>query len=129
MKMSKIDRVAPIISATNHIVIAPVLVPYEVDDYGTWLDEETIERVAHRFMKMRTIGYMHETTSGDAELVESYILRHPEKHTFHDTGEEVELPAGTWMIGIAVSEDAFRRIEAGEITGVSIGGWEIDRWS
>lgn len=121
--MRSLKRSASIFPSSNHFVLAPVLVPYYVDEYGTWLKPEDIEDVAHRYMEMRNAGIEHQEFTSEASLAESYITRSDIE--FEVNGEKEKFPKGTWIVGFSVSDELYDKIERGEFSGVSIGGLEI----
>ncbi len=106
------------IDSVKKVVYSIVLVPDEEDLQEDIIPKEEVEKAAHNFLlKYRTIGDMHEKVALAAP-VESYIL--PADITI---GED-RIPAGSWIMATKVFDEAlWARIESGEITGMSIGGW------
>jgi len=102
---------------------APVLIPGEVDKQGDLVPEVEIERAAHEFLKtFRNIDTDHNLLSGKGVPVESWTLKEATTFVLPDGTESREYPVGTWMLGIEWSEEAWKRITAGELTGLSIFG-------
>jgi len=102
---------------------APVLVPGEVDKQGDIVPVKEIERAAHEFLKQfRNIDTEHNLLSGKGVPIESYTLKEDQTFTEPDGTESREFPAGTWILGIEWSDEAWDRIQAGELTGLSIFG-------
>lgn len=106
------------IDPVKKLVYSIVLVPDEEDLQEDIVPKEDVEKAAHGFLlKYRTIGDMHKEVALAAP-VESYIL--PADMTI---GDDL-IPAGSWIMATKVFDDAlWERIENGEITGMSIGGY------
>jgi hypothetical protein len=99
--------------------------PDEVDSQGDFTDAAEIEKACHGFMrrlqgkkiKKGALGHMHKDWSDDlGEIVECYCA----PADMEIEGEQVA--KGTWLLGVVWSEDMFQKVEAGEITGYSMGG-------
>lgn len=102
---------------------APVLIPGEVDKQGDIVPVKEIELAAHEFLKnFRNIDTDHDLLSGRGEPIESYTLKQDQTFEKPDGTESREYPQGTWILGIEWSDEAWERIEAGELTGLSIFG-------
>jgi len=102
---------------------APVLIPDEVDKQGDIVPKKEIERAAHEFLKNHgNIDTDHNLLSGKGEPIESWTLKEDKTFTLPDGSESREFPKGTWMLGIEWSDEAWKRIESGELTGLSIFG-------
>lgn len=90
-----------------------VLVPHETDAQGDRLDERTIERAAHGFLhQSRTVGAQHRLFKGVGEVVESFIAR----------PGDPDFTPGAWVLAVRCTPETWSRIQAGELTGFSIGG-------
>jgi len=63
------------------------------------------------------VNAMHAEDLDDCEVVECYIAPVDMK-----IGEQT-VKKGTWLAGIVWSEDVFKKIQDGEWTGYSMGGW------
>jgi hypothetical protein len=100
---------------------AVVATPDEVDRQGDWMSAEVIRRAAWGYLAGtdRTVGLQHEAMlpAAKARVVESWIAP-----TAVKLGD-VEVPSGSWVIGIHVPDDAlWAKVKSGEIGGVSLGG-------
>lgn len=62
------------------------------------------------------LGVMHREFGDTGDIVECYIA----PCDFELNGEPVA--KGTWLLGVIWSEEYFAKVEAGEITGLSMGG-------
>lgn len=103
--------------------LAPVLVPNETDKQGDVVPKGEIENAAHEFLKnYRQIDTDHDLVDGKGEVVESYTLDEPTTFERVDGEDAREYPEGTWMMMVEFSDEAWERVEAGELTGFSIYG-------
>lgn len=104
-------------------VWAAVLVPGRSDAHGDLVPEPEIESAAHSYMKnYRKVDADHSLFEGEGTPIESYIVRNgPDEFTTPD-GETVSYPEGTWIMGVELEKDAWKRVENGELTGFSIYG-------
>lgn len=99
-----------------------VLEPDTVDAQGDTINEETIERAAHKFLAKYNnetkMGLLHQKFSAiGVELVECWIAR--EATTMG--GQKVK--KGSWMMTVHVTSDkTWQDVKSGKITGFSIGG-------
>lgn len=101
----------------------------ELDSHGDFTDETELEQAAWNFMRNVVakgeggVGTDHATgTDGAAQVVESYVYRGPEWTIELGDDETVVVKSGDWMVGAIWTDDAWERIEKGEITGWSIQG-------
>ena len=108
-------------STARQIAYAAVLVPGEPDSDGDTLTAQRIEETAHEFLAAyRNVDLQH-TLNNVAVPVESYITPAPMAVKHGD--DEVELPAGTWIMAAKVlDETTWGGIEDGTLTGFSIMG-------
>jgi hypothetical protein len=108
-------------STARQIAYAAVLVPGEPDSDGDTLTAQRIEETAHEFLAAyRNVDLQH-TLNNVAVPVESYITPAPMAVKHGD--DEVELPAGTWIMAAKVLDDTtWGGIEDGTLTGFSIMG-------
>lgn len=102
---------------------APVLIPNETDKQGDVIPSDEIESAAHEFLaKYRQIDTDHDLFDGKGTPIESWTLKDSQTFTLPDGSESREYPAGTWMMGVQFSDEAWDRVKAGELTGFSIYG-------
>lgn len=114
MKVLKTDGVR------KRVIMGVALVPDEVDLQDDIISAEEVERAAHQFMLNKgVIGIMHEEfPSGASSVVESFVAPH-DMILGTDT-----VSKGSWVLGVKVfDDDLLKRIEDGEFTGFSIGGY------
>jgi hypothetical protein len=94
-------------------VLGEVLVPELTDAQGDRVDAATVEKAAHDFLsRSRTVGTNHRQFSEVGEVVESFIAR----------AGDPDFTPGAWVLGVRCSPGTWARVEAGELTGFSIGG-------
>lgn len=100
----------------KRIVYGPVLIPGEADSDGDVVSKEKIEEVAHTFVEEYGNMDVHHSLNNVGKLVESYVLPHDMPV---DQGDV--LPAGTWMLGTRVTNDAaWKDVVEGKLAGFSI---------
>jgi hypothetical protein len=104
-------------------VWAAVLIPGEVDKQGDLVPEPEIERAAHNYLKhYRKVDEDHDLVDGSGEPIESYVLKQETTFDLPDGSESRTYPKGTWIMGVQLTDDAWKRVESGELTGFSIYG-------
>jgi len=106
----------------KRIVIAPLLIPFKKDAQNDIItDPEKIEEVAHTYLsKHRHTYYMHEEplSKDQVEVVESWVHR-----PFPSIVRE-----GTWLGALKIHDnEIWKKIKAGELRGLSVGGRGIRR--
>lgn len=99
----------------QRIVWAEVYAPNIPDSDGDFMDEETIMKMAYKFMKdmnLKKIDVQHKNDLVDgACVVESFIAREGDPHFI----------AGSWVVGVQIDNDeVWGRVKKGEINGFSI---------
>ncbi len=111
------DREFPIKKSETmkRIVYGEVYAPGVPDADNEFMDAETIEKMAHQFMKdmnLRNIDVQHDNNLVEnACVVESFIARKGDP----------DFIAGSWVVGVHVPDDAtWNRIIKGEINGFSL---------
>lgn len=109
----------------DRLVFSAVAVPNEPDWDGEILTPEEIRYAAHKYMKdYRVVDPDHTCALGECitvgDPVESYILNDPLVVKAYD-GSTIDLPEGTWIIGIDVTDDqVYQEIKDGVKKGVSL---------
>jgi len=116
---SAVDREVTILTkrAAEQYTLGVVYSPLDVDSQGEYADADTIRKAAHEFYSRAHLSDQH--TAWDASLgriVESYLA--PIDMAIN--GQLVK--AGTWLLGVQWSDDAWRKIQQGERIGLSMGG-------
>jgi hypothetical protein len=104
------------------VAYAAAMIPREPDKEGDVVATPTVEKAAHGFLANDGgVDTDHSLIDGEGEVVESWVLK--EDRAFDlPGGADREYGAGTWMVGIKWGKDAWERIQAGELTGLSIYG-------
>jgi len=112
---------------TTKLVYSAVAIPGEPDYDGEILTESEIQYAAHKFMSdYRIIDPEHVCALTNECInvgtpVESTILREPITVKSIHEGKDMNLPKGTWILGIEVTDDReWERIVTGEATGLSL---------
>lgn len=113
---------------THRTAVFVVLEPDIEDRNGDVVDVGTITKAAHEFMLNlpdKAVNVNHEADtdveSSDAAYVESYVL--PADLEGEDAeGNGYVIKAGSWMVGIKFSEAMWKKVLAGEFTGISMEG-------
>lgn len=106
----------------KQVVGGVVYEPDAVDTQGDWTDAEEIEKAMYRFMEKyadqtKRIKVMHKGKVYHFPILECF---QPEEDT--KKGDQV-IKAGSWWIMIKVKEpEIWDEIEAGKLTGFSMGG-------
>ena len=102
--------------AKQQIVFGEVYVPNRRDTDGNFMTAETIEKMAHDFLRNKRnaqISKGHDGNSDKGCVVESFIAREGDP----------DFVAGSWVVGVHVPDARiWKSIEAGELTGFSIEG-------
>lgn len=97
----------------KRIVYGEVMAPDVTDAHGDVARAPEIEAAAHRFLADGAhVGGMHREFCGVGRVVESFIARKGDP----------DFTPGAWVLGVRLSEPAWRRVLRGEWTGFSIGG-------
>ena len=108
--------------AEKRIAYAAAMIPREADKEGDVAPTATVEKAAHDFLKQDGgIDTDHSLIDGEGTPVESWILKEDREFDLPGGGTET-YGAGTWMLGIEWGQEAWERIKAGELTGLSIYG-------
>ncbi len=108
-------------NAAKQIAYAAVLVPGEIDHDGESVTKEQTERAAHEWMQFYQNLDLQHTLNNVGVPVESYLT--PEDRTVKAIdGEEMVLPAGTWILGSRLNDDTWTAVEKGDLTGYSVMG-------
>ena len=109
----------------KRIVYSAVAIPGEPDSDGEILTPEEISHAAHAYLKdYRIVDPEHVCALGACKEVgipvESYITDSEMSVKSYD-GTTLDLPRGTWVIGIEVTDDKiYKQIQTGQKTGVSL---------
>ncbi|WP_321822919.1 XkdF-like putative serine protease domain-containing protein [Pyramidobacter piscolens] len=116
--MAELERVVDFKkrAKAQQIVYGEVYAPNERDTDGNWMTAETIEKMAHQFMRearVQQIDKNHAGAKDKGEVVESFIVRKGDP----------DFTEGAWVVGVHIPDAAiWEQIEKGELTGFSIEG-------
>lgn len=111
--------------SNERIVYSAVAVPGEPDSDGEILTQDEIRHAAHAYLRdYRIVDPEHVCALGQCREVgnpvESYITTEPMSVKSYD-GTLLDLPVGTWVIGIDVFDDeTYDDIQQGNKRGVSL---------
>jgi hypothetical protein len=102
----------------ERMVYGVVLEPETVDAQKDFVTAAEIRKTAHDFMEnTQKIGLQHEDFKKKFKIMESYIA--PEDFQVGKT----TVKKGSWLLAVRViSNDVWKKVKKGEITGFSIGG-------
>lgn len=99
------------------LVYGVVYEPGVEDTHGDFMEAADIEKAAHGFMKSyQNIDTQHNFEAGAGELVESYVAP-----ADFQVGEAT-IAKGSWVIVTKATEEIWKSIKEGEITGYSMAG-------
>ena len=107
-------------SEEGHLVTGIVYEPMTEDTDGNYMTAEEIEKTAHWYLKNgKNVDIQHCYEAADGvDVVESYVTKSDTK-----IGNE-NIKPGTWIMTMEVRNDGiWNKIEKGEITGFSMGGF------
>lgn len=110
----------------EQVAFAAVLVPGEPDrDFQRGekiLTKEEVERVANQWLAdYGNIDLLH-SLNNVATPVQSYTTYSEREVEDITTGEKMVLPEGTWILGSKLDDDAWDKVQKGELTGYSVMG-------
>ena len=118
----------------EQMIVSPVMIPNKPiirkddngDDFYVYFTPDTIERMAHNFLKKKFIDNMNIEHSsfmklGGINVVESWLKKSNEdKSSKYGYGE---LPEGTWFVQMKVEDDnLWQLIKSGAVKGLSLEG-------
>lgn len=119
-------------------VVGPALIPNKrilridqqtMEPYEVYFSEDTIRRVAERYMikaRQAEATYMHQVPVEGVITTESWIIEDPERDKSRVFG--FNLPAGTWMVSQKILNDQmWQKVKEEEIRGFSIEGYFADQ--
>lgn len=125
-------------AAVKRIVYGVVSDPYgangaEEDAHNDWISPDTVEKMAHDYMKeSRVVGLQHKEKAS-AQVVESSIEQYPSREEYlkaingephrvtrRQFGDDV-VHSGSWIMGVELGEKEWNLYQKGEITAFSIG--------
>lgn len=109
------ELVAKSASAKQRIVWGEVYAPLRPDSDGEYMDAETIQKMAYKFMRDGRLGQIDHMHTNEllesACVVESFIARKGDP----------DFIEGAWVVGVHIPKDEdWDRVEKGEWNGFSI---------
>lgn len=117
------ELTAPMVAKddSKRVVLGPVLVPDEPDSDDDVVTAEEIEEVAHKFMEEYGNIDVQHSLNNVGKTIESYLA--PMDMEFEKDGQVVEVPKGSWMMGVRVTNDkSWEAVKDGNLNGFSIMG-------
>tara|TARA_R100000152_G_C6781899_1_gene217552 strand:- start:4850 stop:5479 length:630 start_codon:yes stop_codon:yes gene_type:complete len=134
LTLAKIDE-------EKKMLISPALIPnkniYRYDanndqDYYVYFSKETVLKASKMYLKHNNhhkATYEHESRVSGVLTVESWI-KEDEKYDKSLAYGFEGLPLGTWFVKMEIqNEDMWSRIKAGELRGLSIEGYFVNKMS
>lgn len=116
----------------ERFVLGVVATPNKVDGHGEVIPPEVIRKAAHDYLAhYRQTDDNHDLRpllggASPGVPVESYIT--PHDATFETPRGPKTVPAGSWMLGVKVTDDAlWAKVKSGKTTGFSIWGRALKR--
>jgi hypothetical protein len=139
MNKSKNNLTLAKVDEAKREIISPALIPNkniyrynaELDeDYYVYFSPETVKQSAYLYLKNNNhhkATYQHQDRVSGVLTVESWIIEDSkmDKSTLYG----FSLPKGSWMVKMKVSnEELWNRIVEGELRGLSIEGYFVDKF-
>ncbi len=122
----------------KRLLVSPALIPYKQiyrydaakdKDYYVYFTEETVRKAAEAYMKHQNTNnatVQHEEKVTGVHTIESWIVQDENKDKSNLYG--YNLPKGTWFVTMKVLNDkVWERIKDGELKGLSIEGYFVDK--
>jgi len=122
----------------KRLLISPALIPYKTiyrydaqkdKNYYVYFTAETVRKAAEAYMKHQNTNsatLQHEEKVTGVHTVESWIVEDSKNDKSNLYG--YELPKGTWFVAMRVlNDDVWQRIKDGELKGLSIEGYFVDK--
>lgn len=122
----------------KRLLVSPALIPYKQiyrydaqkdKDYYVYFTAETVRKSAEAFIKHHNTNnatVQHEEKVTGVHTVESWIVQDSKKDKTALYG--YDLPVGTWAVTMRIeNEDVWQRIKDGELKGLSIEGYFVDK--
>ena len=122
----------------QRLLISPALIPYKQiyrydankdRNYYVYFTADTVRKAAEAYMKHQNTNnatLQHEEKVTGVHTVESWIVEDSKNDKSNLYG--YELPKGTWFVAMRVlNDEVWNRIKDGELKGLSIEGYFIDK--
>tara|TARA_Y100000004_G_scaffold197096_1_gene269720 strand:- start:2844 stop:3779 length:936 start_codon:yes stop_codon:yes gene_type:complete len=122
----------------KRMLVSPALIPnkqifrYDPNtdsEYYVYFSPDTVRKAAELYLKHNNhhkATYEHQDRVSGVLTTESWIIEDPknDKSTLYG----YDLPKGTWMVKMRIdNEDLWQKIKAGELKGLSIEGYFVDK--
>lgn len=109
------------VSSKKRIVYGVVYAPDNADAHDHFMNSDTIEEMAHRWMmQSRMMDEQHDYVKGAGLPVESFIVREGDRDFVDKEGNAL---VGAWVLGTKVTDDrVWKAIQKGQIKAYSISG-------
>ena len=122
----------------KRMLVSPALIPnkqifrYDANkdqEYYVYFSPETVRKASELYLKHNNhhkATYEHQERVAGVLTTESWIIadRNMDKSKLYG----FDLPKGTWMVTMRIeNEDLWQKIKAGELKGLSIEGYFIDK--
>ena len=133
LTMSKVDEFA-------REIISPALIPdknifrYDAntdEEFYVYFSKATVKKASEMYLRYNNhhkATYQHEERIGGILTTESWIIEDPENDKSNLYG--YKLKKGTWMVKMKIeNEEIWNKIKDGELRGVSIEGFFVDKMS
>ena len=100
----------------KQVVYGEVYIPNKKDSDGNWITADTIEKMAHDFMRKGGVNKISKGHDGQCDkgvIVESFIAR----------SSDPDYAEGSWVVGVHVPDaKIWKQVKDGTLTGFSIEG-------
>ena len=126
--------------ADKQLLVGPAMIPnqmiYRIDEEGeyyVYFSEETIEKIAYKYMEKKYTDASNIEHNGyepleDVYVVESWLVKDPKRDkSLVYTGKE--WPVGTWMVAMKVKNQEVweEYVKSGKVKGFSVEGYFVDQ--
>tara|TARA_R110002020_G_scaffold240290_5_gene453064 strand:+ start:728 stop:1342 length:615 start_codon:yes stop_codon:yes gene_type:complete len=122
----------------KRMLVSPALIPnkqiYRYDankdqEYYVYFSPKTVQKASELYLRHNNhhkATYEHQERVAGVLTIESWIIEDPKKDK--STLYGFSLPKGTWMVKMRIeNEELWKKIKSGELKGLSIEGYFIDK--
>ena len=131
LTMSKVDEFSKEIISPALIPDKPIFRydPNTDEEFHVYFSKKTVKQASEMYLRYNNhhkATYQHEERIGGILTTESWIIEDPENDKSNIYG--YKLKKGTWMVKMKIeNEEIWSKIRDGELRGVSIEGFFVDR--
>ena len=131
LTMSKIDEFSKEIISPALIPDKPIFRydPNTDEEFHVYFSKSTVKKASEMYLRYNNhhkATYQHEERIGGILTTESWIIEDPENDKSNLYG--YKLKKGTWMVKMKIeNEEIWSKIRDGELRGVSIEGFFVDK--